>query len=141
MRRSSFRQALVVLAVIILVAAIMSVVQWGLFLSALSHRINPQSPEGIEELRQQAETARPIIDSLEKYRRAYGKYPSELPSDQAGSQWAYSDDRNGYRLYLKLGWDPMLFFERTGENNVHWWYDPGDGSSKTDLAFSIGKSR
>ena len=47
-------------------------------------------------------------------------------------RWDYSVEGNlkSFRLSVKLGWDPSLYYS---SQEKRWYYEPGDGSDKTRL--------
>lgn len=106
----------------------------------------PQSSAGKAELRKIADSARPIITSVQDYRRQHLRLPESpeqigLTYPPAFGEWSYVfDDANSYRMFRQTGWDPMngLWFEFSAPEG-RWFYDPGDGSPQVDLTSEFSK--
>lgn len=95
-----------------------------------------------------ARSATPLIDALNRYRVDHSAFPEEasglapyLPLEvipkgryAAIHSWIYSADQNrrGYSLWYKLGWDPSLNYRFDGSRG-EWVFDPGDGSDSKVL--------
>jgi hypothetical protein len=79
-------------------------------------------------LTQYAQSATPLIRALDSQIKTTGTVPESLGrvllTTQAPKSLSYLPEKDYYRLYIKLGWDPSLFYD----SRTHTWtFDPGDG--------------
>ncbi|MES2596434.1 MAG: hypothetical protein V4662_13900 [Verrucomicrobiota bacterium] len=106
-------------------------------------RYDPSKAQDLGELRRIIYSVKPLQVAVEKYRQQHRAYPDELdvltkePDEKHYLEAMQSTvprvssvrpEGNGYQIYIKLGWDPGLFYY-SAENE--WIYDPGDGSDTT----------
>jgi hypothetical protein len=101
-------------------------------------------------LTREASTATPAIAALNRYRSQHSAFPAAasqlapyLPPAYATTiglkesyvgRWNYwkTDNGQGYRLSLRLGWDPFLYYQYDGSKG-HWVFVPGDGSPEKPI--------
>lgn len=107
-------------------------------------RYDPTKPRDLGELRRIIYSAKPLLVAVEKYHQQHRAYPDELDvlTKELDEEHYLEEMRSlgvprvssvrpegrGYQIYIKLGWDPALFYDST-ENE--WIYEPGDGSDTT----------
>ncbi len=107
-------------------------------------RYDPSKPRDLAELRRIIYSVKPLQAAVEKYRQQHRAYPDELDvltkeldekhyleamqSTGVPRVSSVRQEGRGYQIYIKLGWDPGLFYYSV-ENE--WIYDPGDGSDTT----------
>ena len=108
---------------------------------AMGYRFNPDDPADMQSLRQIIAEAEKVRTSIEAKKNLTGSYPEKLEltylevplfmgKDSASFPMSYSveEDRASYGLYVKLDWDPGLYF--TSSTRI-WEFDPGDGGDAT----------
>jgi hypothetical protein len=129
----------------LILSLVANVVAAGWFFLSLGervggHRYDISKAGDLTILRRLTYQYEPLLQTLEKYRQAHAKYPGNLNevefsqphylqdvNDTYPLAYSLNDDRQGFRLYLKLGWDPALRYDST----MHQWkYDPGDGTEE-----------
>lgn len=106
-------------------------------------RYDPSNPKDLVEMRRIIYSVKPVQVALEKYRQEKGAYPDDLEviTKELGEKHyleamqfgvprlsSVRPEGSGYQIYIKLGWDPGLFYY-SAENE--WIYDPGDGADTT----------
>lgn len=58
---------------------------------------------------------------------------NKKPATTPFGKWSYLWENHGFRLHLKLGWDPALLYEEQLNGESIWLFDPGDGSHEKKL--------
>jgi hypothetical protein len=106
-------------------------------------RYDPSNPKDLVDLRRIIYSVKPVQVALEKYRQEKGAYPDDLEviTKELGEKHyleamqfgvprlsSVRPEGSGYQIYIKLGWDPALFYY-SAKNE--WVYDPGDGAETT----------
>lgn len=106
-------------------------------------RYDPSKPRDISEIRRIIYSVQPLQSTLGDYHQQHRTYPEKLDAltmkqkhyleEMAGTGYgprilSLSREGSGYQLYIKLGWDPALYYHSASDE---WVYDPGDGSATT----------
>jgi len=106
-------------------------------------RYDPSKPRDLSEIRRIIYSVQPLQSTLGEYHQQHRTYPEKLDAltmkqkhyleEMAGTGYgprilSLSREGSGYQLYIKLGWDPALYYHSASDE---WVYDPGDGSATT----------
>lgn len=102
----------------------------------LSPNYQPQNFD--PKLTPRAESLVPVICALDAYIRTTGLVPQsldQLPSLPGMTAYLYySAEPNHYRLGIKLGWDPSLWYR---SQDGRWTFDPGDGQPEKVITLDV----
>lgn len=114
---------------------------WSQIRQGMGYRFNPNDPVDLHSLKQIVAEAEKVRASIEAKKSLTGSYPEKLElgylevplfkgKDSASFPMSYSveEDRAAYGLYVKLNWDPGLFFTSSAQT---WEFDPGNGGDST----------
>lgn len=115
---------------------------WSQVRHAMGYRFNPDDPADLQALKQIVAEAEKVRASIEAKKSLTGSYPEKLElgylevplfrgKDSASFPMYYysvDEDRASYGFYVKLNWDPGLFFTSWTQT---WEFDPGDGGDST----------
>jgi hypothetical protein len=81
-----------------------------------------------------ARSLAPIIRALDSHIQTTGMTPESLDqisrSIQIPKDVIYQPAKAPYRIGIKLGWDPILWYD--SQTRV-WTFDPGDGGPSKDI--------
>jgi hypothetical protein len=88
-------------------------------------------------LTKRAKSALSVIQEVELYHKEHGRFPSEAKDyETSNSDYTPDADYQGYRLYIKFGWDPSLRYVHNGKVGI-WIFDPGDGSPEREIKLDL----
>lgn len=105
-------------------------------------KYQPAKPEDLAQLRRHAYEATPLLEAVKAFQTDHGFVPDFAQLEDStrltaayratcldeSNGWHYVRDGKAFRLYLKLGWDPLLTYDSISRQ---WEYDPGDGHEPT----------
>lgn len=91
-------------------------------------RYDPSDKRDMQKLRVIAESARPLREWLELFKKDHDTYPgtAPIPSSLSRAGWHYQrESTNSYSLYYQLNWDDGLFYEHLVQGTNRWFYAGG----------------
>ena len=80
----------------------------------------------------------PLITAIGEKKKEEGDIPQTIDSFsdliEDPLKIYYNPEKEYYRIGIKLGWDPVLWFD---SRNQTWTFDPGDGSPSQEIKLRV----